>query len=84
MDKKTYDTKMRLVIFLFVSLFLAILISTSIADRILPVDVHSSTAQIDNIKNQNLSNRLFSFFWMLIIAIGLIFGYFRKNKIEQF
>ena len=70
---------MKSVIFVF-SLFFAILISTSIADHVIPVDVHSDSAQIDNIKNQCLSSKLLFILWGSIILIGLIFMYFRNKK----
>ncbi len=80
MNNDIYHTKMKLVILVFVSLFLAILISTSIADHVIPVDAYSDSAQVDNIKNQCLSSKLLFISWGSIILLGLICMYFRNKK----
>lgn len=79
MNNNTYTTKMWLMILIFVSLILATVISTSIADYVIPVDVYASTAEIDNIKNQDLSAKLLITSWLGIIALGVIIRHFRKK-----
>lgn len=76
---KKYDTKLAACLFMLLTLFISILLASSISNHMVPVDVHADNYFQQDGQNRALGDKVFLFSWG-VQWVAILVWWFKKEK----